>query len=123
MELKVLAFSFKRRGPLQLAESNLLWLQTASPSVRTSWSGLVIDLLVIKDLKLLPHLEFFIESYASPTLKRLFRTVLKMENVTSIGEYIKLFPVKEGFNGSSIGQLSCKKEAAGKVRVFALVDV
>jgi len=32
-------------------------------------------------------------------------------------------PVKENASLDNVGQLSLKKEAAGKVRIFALVDV
>lgn len=43
-------------------------------------------------------------------------------------EYLKMtLPVKENYkvhlDSTLLGQLSTKKEAAGKIRVFALVDI
>jgi len=122
-KLQVLAYSFKKRGPQKLAEAELLWLKTASPSMRSSWTGIIVDLFVMKDLGLLPALEFFIKNHSSYNLGRLFRTVMKLSKVIPLNELLQVYPVKSGFDGTYLGQLSTKKEAAGKVRVFALVDV
>lgn len=121
-ELAVLATSFKKRNLKELGSSTLLWLETASPSSKTSWSGMVRDLLALKGHGLLPDLEFFVNNYGSYNFKRLYKTILSVIDHWSYSEIVSISPTKDDYSGS-VGQLSAKEEAAGKVRIFAIVDV
>lgn len=121
-ELAVLATSFKKRNLNPLGSSTLLWLETASPSCRTSWSGMIRDVLALRGHGLLPHLEFFVLNYGSYNFKRLYKTILKLLDCISYNLICDMSPTKDDYDGN-VGQLSAKKEAAGKVRIFAIVDV
>jgi len=122
-ELGVLASSFRKRNPKPLSPGSFLWLESASPSSRTSWTGLIADALLLRHLGLSDSLEFFLEKNGSYNLIRLWKAVLKLSDHWSMSELLAVSPVKDSWSGTNVGQLSAKKEAAGKVRIFALVDV
>jgi len=61
------------------------------------------------------HVEQLLISFDQTKLFLMFKFIKESKSVP-IGQ-----PLKDGF--PSLGQLATKEEAAGKVRVFALVDV
>jgi len=108
----------------------LLLLETSSPSFRVSWAGLIADF------------ELFINSFGVKTI-RLFLTKFPNKNFSKFVDslerlyesdacrkttYVSGLPFHKGpplikDSGLRLGQLSIKSEAAGKERVFALVDI
>jgi len=122
-ELGVLASSFRKRNLSPLPHASWLWLESSSPSVRTSWTGMILDVFTLKHVGLSPSLEYFLERTGSYNLKRLYKAILKLQDFWTLDDISMRTPVKDSYKKSSVGQLSAKEEAAGKVRIFALVDV
>lgn len=128
-KLRVLALSFKKRYPKDLSPSSLLWLETSSPSSRTSWTGVFLNLLVLRDEGLLPSMVFFLERTGSYNFKRFFKICMELLDAVPVAYWSCTPPVKDDYfdsndySSGAVGQLAQKKEAAGKIRVFALVDV
>jgi len=109
------SFRFDRR--ILSKDFGLLLLQTASPSYKVSWLG------IFRDVKQLTVLGLDIP------IKRLF-TLMGQNKLLAFFELIQkhnypAFPnVKvDAPSAETLGQLAFKEEAAGKIRVFALVDV
>lgn len=108
------SFRFDRR--LLSKDYGLLMLQTASPSFKSSWLGIFRDAQQLNALPL------------GNSLKRLLK-LLGQEKLYAFYELINSnvypnFPeVKNELSSKTLGQLALKEEAAGKVRVFALVDI
>jgi len=100
--------------------------QTASANSEVSWTGLLsaINLMErkypkilksIKDYCSLTQLEGSIISSLMITYDRIKSYISDTKSVLSLKSTLRL--------GPSVGRLSCKIEPAGKVRVFAMVDV
>lgn len=116
--LKFLALrhSFRFDRKLLSKDFGLLMLQTASPSYSVSWLG------IFRDVKQLTVLGLDIP------MKRLFKVLgqeklLAFFNLIQENNYPSFPDVKHHNGANSLGQLSLKDEAAGKIRVFALVDI
>lgn len=109
---------------------SLLFLETSSPTHSPSWLGIISDLACLQDKGLYRHLRVCAEKLFHPN-----GLLLGMEVVTNYISAMRLVGrnmvdnrkdrVKSdaSIETSYVGQLSLKEEAAGKVRVFAMVDV
>jgi hypothetical protein len=47
--LEFLSSEFKKRNLKPLSEIKFLWLESASPSRKTSWTGMVTDFFLLKE--------------------------------------------------------------------------
>jgi len=100
------------------SSNRLLFSEKASPSSPTSWTGILFDALSMAqsvDLRLiisktLPSFQFYLE-YLSQSLPYFYN------RIGPEFRHLKAVPSPKGE-----GQLSIKEEAAGKLRVFAMVD-
>jgi hypothetical protein len=113
----------KFRTPMSLILSH-----SASPSNSQSFSGLITDLYLLKIKEVTPEwlnlVQYMriLESGGFQT--RRIRSLLGgLESLyyNGINEGLKL-PFKKSFSGTGLSQFAIKEEAAGKVRVFALLD-
>jgi len=99
-------------------ERGLLLLQTSSPSYTTSWMGMFRDVAQLKVLGLDVHIESILKGLNQLKLLAFFQ-LIKDKQLSE-----EVHPVlKENKSTSTMGQLATKEEAAGKIRVFAMVDV
>lgn len=114
-------FARFRKGEFRVRKfSGVTFLETASSTSSVSWTNLLWDYYHIKDYhpaiytELMKTLKFFSVMDLLSIAKQLDET-----NLRSVIRH----PQKLGSNVSGpLGQLSIKEEAAGKLRVFALVD-
>lgn len=81
---------------------------------------MIKDLLLLRSSNLIPPLESLLSVLGSPQLINFYKLVSEL--VTKWEDKVLLFGLPS-MKGPNVGQLSCKEEAAGKVRVFAMVDV
>jgi hypothetical protein len=107
-----------------LAPRRINLLRSASPSNTTSWHGFITDAtLVMSDEKMFPIVTEYLESIKS--LGWNTRWFLdKLESLGELGLRLNKFSAlktKQSMTGE-FGQFSLKEEAAGKLRIFALVD-
>lgn len=77
-KLKVLTLSFKKRYTKPLGSSGLLWLETSSPSSRTSWTGILLNLLSLKEQEVFSSMEFFLLRTGSYNFIRLFKVCMEL---------------------------------------------
>lgn len=99
-----------------ISSNNYLIRETASPTNSKSWVGLVREAVMItRD----PVIYASFKDYCSATNSNIINLINKFEIITDV-EMLKL-PQKPTSQGD-LGQLSMKHEAAGKIRVFAIVD-
>lgn len=107
----------------ELNEARFLFLETASAGSKISWMGLLTDIM---GLSKNPEVLNALHDYLHLTQNYRFSTLIKYINEQLVLLKDKL-PVTGDLvtesNEFDIGKLSTKKEAAGKVRVFAMVDV
>lgn len=110
-------------------EARILWLETASPSHKVSWRGIPDDPRLLAELGLSPYILGILKLLRQDKLANLFEVLIEL----NLSEPRSRTPTDgvDRFSGSSVinpkglyaGKLSIKEEAAGKRRVFALVDV
>jgi hypothetical protein len=96
----------------KLEARRILPIQKASPSSKVSWKGLFHDIVNL-DVYLGSYIKEYLLLTNSKRLMLLYDTVVSSDP----GYPSDLKP------GRHLGQLSFKEEAAGKLRVFAMVDV
>jgi hypothetical protein len=96
-------------------EFGLLPLETASPTAKSSWNGWLFDVHGLIREHLDHHVEELLLSFKQTKLFLRFQFI-KDSTILPRSE-----PLKDRY--PSMGQLAIKEEAAGKLRVFALVDV
>lgn len=119
-DLRTIVLRFKSKFNVSIARSDpsILLLESSSPTRTISWLGVLSDPFALARAGLgKPFLDYMYGMGYSKLLDywvRIFRYPL-------IDDYISDKIKKEG--PDRIGQLSLKEEAAGKIRVFALVDV
>lgn len=140
LELGVLALSFKKFAPKGLKPGELLLFETASPSFKVSWTGLLHDYLSLGMGNLEVSLKVILrasDSHFFLDLIKVFEMMIKrigfaklyissrsVKNLFYKWSWIQWMDIrKEVFVPSPIGQLQTKVEAAGKIRVFAMVDI
>lgn len=119
-ELKDLSSRNSSRFDLRILkkEYGILALETASPSYRASWQGYLTDIQDLTLNSLDKPLKILLEEFDQNRLLNIFNFV--QQDPVSMSDSYDEFRKD---SGTSLGQLSIKEEAAGKVRVFALVDV
>ena len=132
-----------------LYPSKLSFIQTASPSNNTSWHGMITDLILIRYNHAAKHIDAYLKIVGNKYMNRIFSGLMDItdyffpfiearwnadKSVIASGNFLKgggfakhndlpWVPSLKKTNFSwSIGQLSFKEEAAGKLRVFAMVD-
>lgn len=102
----------------------LLLLESASSTNKVSWLGLIRDVAMLHSHDMIPSIRTLLTAGnpKSYPLLNLFNKIYDL--VTQYGPTVvnSLTPVKDS-NKGGIGQLAMKDEAAGKIRVFALVDI
>lgn len=104
-----------------LPKMKLLFPETSSPSSRVSWVSLISDWFKLDQLGLKESLNTVMGPVITPKIRDVIAAI------TGIGIQVKAerelvdSPFKKDCN--YIGQLALKDEPAGKVRVFAMVDV
>jgi hypothetical protein len=115
--LKYLALKNLHRFDLKILSKDygLLALETASPSYKSSWKGIMTDPFDLRQAGLDVHILEYLSATSQDRLKIYFEGILDVfvPTISRVGRKAN----------TTMGQLSIKKEAAGKVRVFALVDV
>jgi len=113
-------------------EARFQWLETASPTHKVSWKGIYSNPKLLTLLGLSDPLRQILILLDQKKLLLLFDTLVDLdltkEKLNPISEFIpgegRYSNAKCGWpKGSYVGKLSIKEEAAGKLRVFALVDV
>lgn len=144
LELRVIALSFKKFGPKELKPAKMRYLETASPSFKVSWTGLIHDYLSLGINNLETQLQYLLKASKSEDLLNLvqvIQTLVRSGGLVAVYEASglgnpffkwtssdldKLQTAQKLIGGklrlSPIGQLTTKEEAAGKIRVFAMVD-
>ena len=110
-------------------EARILWLETASPTHKVSWMGIPDDPKLLLELGLSSYVLGILKLLRQDKLSILFESLIEMNQsptrstVPSKGagrfENSQVLEPK----GIYAGKLAIKDEAAGKRRVFALVDV
>jgi hypothetical protein len=106
-----------------LNSAQFLFLESASAGSKISWMGLLSDVM---GLAKAPQVYNALKEFLAVT-----RNYRMSSFIEYINEQLELLPNKMAVTGDlfkegnefNIGKLSTKKEAAGKVRVFAMVDV
>jgi len=115
--LKVFASSQSFRFNKEILERDygFLPLETSSPTAKSSWRGLCSDPWDLKSLGLLQPLRTLLDSFNEKRLwtYSYYLSETKTFRGCNIDSKSELYPM---------GQLAIKEEAAGKIRVFALVD-
>jgi hypothetical protein len=118
-KLSLLSASLKSSFPtIDGSRVDILFLEKSSPSSRTSWTGVFFDPTILRSLGLGEHLEKLFVCFGANRLSLLWDL---LKDLDGLNKASRLY-VKKSFGGL-MGQLSTKEEAAGKVRVFALVDI
>lgn len=119
-DLKTLVSRHLNRFDLSLLskEYGLRPLETASPTSKSSWRGFLTDVSLLVKTGLNEPLESLLSSFSQYDL--LLRFIM-IKDAISKGFPFHNPAVKTGYE--NLGQLAIKEEAAGKLRVFALVDV
>lgn len=98
------------------SEERIKLLESASSSHSVSWTGLVKDVYLLKDAGQLDNIEKMLVYTNSKYLQKLLSMIKSLEGTY---QSVKNSFYKEPYTG----RLSLKEEAAGKVRVFAMVDL
>lgn len=121
-ELKALALNSKKMFDLRILCSNpgLLLLETASPTSGVSWSGIFTDPFKLYKNNLGESMELYMKELRYWKLLDIWEGIMSFKNVVPDTYKPTLNTDKHSNN---VGQLSRKQEAAGKVRVFAMVDI
>lgn len=117
-ELGVIAKGLLKTHQLILKPANFLLSETGSPVSKVSWGGMIPAARLLREWGFLPSANTIMEASGSHSLKELLITTLEMDDL--LGPISSPFK-KEG--PTRLGELHTKLEAAGKVRVFAMVDV
>jgi hypothetical protein len=131
LELEALASNFKSMFDISILRSNpgLLLLETASPTSKVSWLGLLSDPYKLYFNRIGRDMEEFMNELGYFQMLDIWIAIISFrkwayKSLSAIPSFEKLF-ISQGWETPNyvVGQLSRKKEAAGKVRVFAMVDI
>jgi len=117
--------------PSRLRVEHLRFILKSSPSSKLSWAGILRDYnsLSIHFTSVWEAINDYVNLTHSGFMKRVFRlcSYIKAKELEVVHRVQEGQSLKEqteiGDQISCIGQLSFKEEAAGKLRVFAMVDV
>jgi hypothetical protein len=114
LSMKFLSDSFR----ISDQQKGLLLLESSSPNAPTSWSGLIPSYKMLQETGLNRSLELLMRSFKLDSLSNLYTTLRLVSDATP---WIK--SVGHMSDCPTPGKLSTKIEPAGKVRVFAMVDI
>nr|UJQ92593.1 MAG: putative RNA-dependent RNA polymerase [Mitoviridae sp.] len=111
--------------------AELLFLETASSTRKVSWTGLFSDPSILKIHGLDLYLEKLLGILKQDELTTLFRALKTMGHFDDLRDALPFTTGAGIYSAATIanpegvfpGKLSIKKEAAGKLRVFAMVTV
>nr|AWY10986.1 RNA-dependent RNA polymerase [Sclerotinia sclerotiorum mitovirus 28] len=106
------------RESVNITPKAVAFIQSSSPSNRVSWHGLLTDAVAMSRSKVFKFFVQYIALTKAVYFKKIFEEALSLSALVG--------PNNLNQKKSSVdclGQLSFKEEAAGKLRVFALVDV
>nr|UPW42072.1 MAG: putative RNA dependent RNA polymerase [Yunnan mito-like virus 45] len=106
------------KSKVNLRSNNVALIQSSSPSNSVSWHGLINDAVKIRESGVWKYFMDYITLTKSENLFRIFKQALSMSTQIP-SDQIK---TKKSLV-DSLGQLAFKEEAAGKLRIFALVDI
>jgi len=98
-----------------LASYRILPIQKSSPQGSKSYRHLIASYILMKDSHLFPKILEYLSVTNSQNILVLFKNldyIIKKYNLNSIGSH-----------NDYLGALSFKEEAAGKLRIFAMVDI
>nr|UJQ92605.1 MAG: putative RNA-dependent RNA polymerase [Mitoviridae sp.] len=119
-DLKIL----KREAEIQL-------LETASATHKVAWQGIFSDPYILSALGQADNIRIVLKLFGQSKLLLFFESLVEMhpnkgapisyEGILGEGAYAKATVLEP--KGRFVGKLAIKEEAAGKMRVFALVDV
>lgn len=118
LQLKAIASRYKDQFDKSILSNErrpLKLIQSSSPSSATSWAGMFIDVFRLKGSDMLIHVRELMLEFS------MIRNVKLIDFIASNPLNLSDF-LQEDSNRLGIGKLSIKEEAAGKVRVFAMVD-
>lgn len=97
-------------------------IRKASPSNKISWLGLAIDVRTLLNGPLSASVKTFLQATGSHSFyDRMLSVQREVGNLSGLS--VKRDNLVDDSGAAPIGQLSFKKEAAGKLRVFAMVDI
>jgi len=124
-QLKAVALSWKSIFPVPSESGDILLLEAASSTSKTSWVGFLKDYRFLVEAGLDGHVESLMDSMKMFRLRGLWNIVRDVSHLGTppVGRDHFSNHKRLGGIASNVGQLALKKEAAGKLRVFALVDV
>lgn len=105
---------------INLAPKNVSFIRSSSPSQLISWRGLLTDALYLSRSDLFKYFNNYCSLVRANNFLRMFKEALSLalrlsESGVALAQKCTMV--------SPFGQLAFKEEAAGKLRVFALVDV
>nr|UPW42164.1 MAG: putative RNA dependent RNA polymerase [Hainan mito-like virus 16] len=130
-------WSLRRKfGKSNLAPKYIALSFSASPSSKLSWKGILVDLALLLGLPVNngkfktnegPIIYKNIQSYLriislKSDIWEFNSNIHRLETLAIKASNLGLLRTKDSVEGSGLSQLSLKEEAAGKVRVFALMD-
>lgn len=107
------------------APFGLVLSHKSSPSTSMSYKGILGDFYLMRKSHIYSNLTDYLDCLKNSRYPvRRFEKVLDSLSAlvdSTLAEKLS-FPFKKGLQGDGLSQLSLKKEAAGKVRVFAIID-
>jgi len=106
------------KSTINLRSNNVALIQSSSPSNSVSWHGLLNDCIKIRDSEVFKYFMEYITLTKSDNFYRIFKQALTLYDQLPVSQ----IKTKKSLV-DSLGQLAFKEEAAGKLRIFALVDV
>jgi hypothetical protein len=106
------------RSKINLCPDNIAFIQSSSPSNRVSWHGLLYDSVALKDSEVYKFFNNYIASIKANSFYRIYKQALSLADILGTENLNRKVSMV-----NPLGQLAFKEEAAGKLRVFALVDV
>lgn len=89
LELKVIASSFKKFAPEALAPGKIRLMETASPSFKTSWTGMIHDYLSLGVDGLDSSLKVILKASNSESLLRMVNTIEDLVRSTGLESVYK----------------------------------
>jgi hypothetical protein len=104
---------------LLMRQAEFLFIEKASPSHSVSWLGLLADVFALAENGQLQTLLDFTDMTGNHRLSAFIRYL----HDGLLANDARMSVVRSAFTGHAIGKLSIKHEAAGKERVFAMVDI
>lgn len=106
------------KDKINLCPDNVAFIQSSSPSNRVSWHGLLNDSVALRDSEVYKFFNNYIASIKAIKFYGIYKQALALADLLGVDHLNRKVSMV-----NPLGQLAFKEEAAGKLRVFALVDV